>query len=188
MVAWYICLHEWLFFYGLHVGKYTSPMDAMGISKMMFYIQSVVLHVGVSSNSGTWYPQNTPKMIISEGKPMVFGTHFRNPPVFKELFHVQSVTSLYLSCPNSWPSEPDEDAMMSGTLWLKFEEVTHMPFSARFRHRHKCQEWKNCQENSEEQAMQLMQLEAYRGKVSQIQPSNQQNYRKCFRHYVKLQP
>ena len=59
MVAWYICLHEWLFFYGLHVGKYTSPMDAMGISKMMFYIQSVVLHVGVSSNSGT--PKTPPK-------------------------------------------------------------------------------------------------------------------------------
>ena len=27
---WYIYLHEWLIFMGLHVGKYTSPVEHMG--------------------------------------------------------------------------------------------------------------------------------------------------------------
>ena len=27
--VWRIYLHEWLIFYGFHVGKYTSPMDDM---------------------------------------------------------------------------------------------------------------------------------------------------------------
>ena len=29
-ILMYICLHEWLIFYGFHVGKYASPMDPMG--------------------------------------------------------------------------------------------------------------------------------------------------------------
>ena len=28
--VWYIYIHEWLIFYGINAGKYTSPMDAMG--------------------------------------------------------------------------------------------------------------------------------------------------------------
>ena len=29
-LLWYIYLHEWLFFYGFHVGKYTIHMDCLG--------------------------------------------------------------------------------------------------------------------------------------------------------------
>ena len=28
--VWYIYLHEWVFFNGFHVGRYTSPMDPVG--------------------------------------------------------------------------------------------------------------------------------------------------------------
>ena len=32
MHVWYICLHEWLIFMGsMYLGKYTSPMDPMGL-------------------------------------------------------------------------------------------------------------------------------------------------------------
>ena len=32
---WYIYRHEWLIFYGFHVGRYTSPMDGMGMDPVM---------------------------------------------------------------------------------------------------------------------------------------------------------
>ena len=33
---WYIYLHEWLIFYGKLVGRYTSPMDGMGLMFTQF--------------------------------------------------------------------------------------------------------------------------------------------------------
>ena len=34
MYVWYIYIHEWFFFYGFHVAKYTSPMDPLGVNML----------------------------------------------------------------------------------------------------------------------------------------------------------